>query len=60
MRLKVIGDRTKFSDDIASLIEESEAKTAQNTRITLLMALSYGDAMKSFGPQKLGKSRRAL
>jgi undecaprenyl diphosphate synthase len=40
--LKVIGDRSKFSDDIASLIEENEAKTAHNTRITLLMALSYG------------------
>jgi undecaprenyl diphosphate synthase len=42
VRLKVIGDRTKFADDIISLIEESEAKTANNDRITLLMALSYG------------------
>lgn len=40
--LKVIGDRTKLPPDIVSLIEESEAKTAGNTRITLLMALSYG------------------
>jgi undecaprenyl diphosphate synthase len=40
--LKVIGDRTKLPSDIVSLIEESEAKTAGNTRITLLMALSYG------------------
>jgi undecaprenyl diphosphate synthase len=40
--LKVIGDRTKLPDDIVLLIEESEAKTAHNNRITLIMALSYG------------------
>lgn len=40
--LKVIGDRTKLPEDIVSLIEESEIKTAHNNRITLIMALSYG------------------
>ena len=40
--LKVIGDRTKLPADIISLIEESERKTAQNKKITLVMALSYG------------------
>jgi len=39
--LKVIGERTKLPADVVSLIEESEAKTASNTRITLIMALSY-------------------
>lgn len=40
--LKVIGDRTKLPPDIVTLIKESEAKTAENKRITLIMALSYG------------------
>ncbi len=40
--LKVIGDRSKLPRDINSLIEQSEEKTADNKRITLLMALSYG------------------
>lgn len=41
VRLKVIGDRTRLPADIVSLIEESEAKTDNNKRITLMMALSY-------------------
>jgi undecaprenyl diphosphate synthase len=40
--LRVIGDRTKLPPDIITLIEESEGRTAGNTRITLIMALSYG------------------
>lgn len=40
--LKVIGDRNKLPDDIVKLIEKSEIKTAQNNRITLIVALSYG------------------
>ena len=40
--LKVIGDRSRLPADIVSLIEDSETKTAQNKRITLMMALSYG------------------
>lgn len=42
VRLKVIGDRTKLPPDIASLIEQSEIVTSKNTRLTLIMALSYG------------------
>lgn len=41
-RLLVIGDRSKLPPDIVSLILESEAKTAENQRITLIIALSYG------------------
>ena len=42
IRLRVIGDRTRLGPDIVSLIEESEAKTAANTALTLILALSYG------------------
>jgi undecaprenyl diphosphate synthase len=55
--LKVIGDRSKLPSDIVSLIEESEAKTSRNERITLIIALSYGgrneiiDATKKIAEQ---------
>ncbi|CAA7616023.1 isoprenyl transferase [Magnetospirillum sp. UT-4] len=42
IRLKVIGDRTRLGADIVALIEESEARTAANTALTLVLALSYG------------------
>jgi len=42
VRLRVIGDRERFAPDIVSLIQHTEALTAQNTRITVAIALSYG------------------
>ncbi|HSV28841.1 MAG TPA: isoprenyl transferase [Candidatus Omnitrophota bacterium] len=42
IRLKVIGDRSRLGPDIVKLIQESEAKTAANTALTLTLALSYG------------------
>ncbi|MGE0667454.1 MAG: isoprenyl transferase [Sphingomonadales bacterium] len=42
VRLKIIGDRTKLSDDIRSLIEEGESRTRHNSRLTLTIAISYG------------------
>ena len=42
VRLKVIGDRSRLGPDIVALIEESEAKTAGNVALTLVLALSYG------------------
>jgi undecaprenyl diphosphate synthase len=42
VRLKVIGDRTRLARDIVAMIENAEALTAENARITLVMALSYG------------------
>ncbi|BAE51298.1 isoprenyl transferase [Paramagnetospirillum magneticum] len=54
IRLKVIGDRSRLGADIVRLIEESEAKTAGNTALTLLLALSYG------GRQEIVEAARAL
>jgi undecaprenyl diphosphate synthase len=54
IRLKVIGDRSRLGADIVRLIEESEAKTADNTALTLLLALSYG------GRQEIVEASRAL
>lgn len=41
-RLRVIGDREALDDDIVSLIENAEALTADNTNITVIIALNYG------------------
>jgi undecaprenyl diphosphate synthase len=42
VRLSVIGERERFEPDIVRLIEEAEKLTANNKRIHLVMALSYG------------------
>lgn len=42
VRLRVIGDRSRFERDIVDLIHRAEAETAGNSRITLILALSYG------------------
>ena len=42
VRLKVIGDRSRLADDIVTLISNAEALTANNTGLTLTVALSYG------------------
>ena len=42
VRMRVIGDRTRLSKDINTLIDRAEDLTRDNTRITLSMALNYG------------------
>lgn len=42
IRLKVIGDRDALADDIAELIENAESLTAENDKITVIIALNYG------------------
>jgi undecaprenyl diphosphate synthase len=42
IRLRVIGRRDRLSTDIVSMIEKAEKKTLANTRMTLIIALSYG------------------
>ncbi|MBY0428265.1 MAG: isoprenyl transferase [Alphaproteobacteria bacterium] len=42
VRLRIIGDRTRFDKDIIALIEKAENLTANNTRLNLTVALSYG------------------
>jgi undecaprenyl diphosphate synthase len=41
-RLRVIGDRSRFSGDIVRLIEDAEARTSGNAKLNLTVALSYG------------------
>ena len=42
IRLRVIGDRARLPGDITRLIDDAEARTEHNDRLTLVMALSYG------------------
>ncbi|MFV3073336.1 isoprenyl transferase [Niveispirillum fermenti] len=54
IRLRVIGERARLSADIQALIDHSEAVTAGNTDMTLVLALSYG------GRQELVDAARRL
>ena len=40
--VRVIGDREKLDPDLVALIEKVERETAANTRLHLIVALSYG------------------
>jgi undecaprenyl diphosphate synthase len=42
VRVRVIGERERLSGDIQQLIELAETTTAGNSRLTLVLALSYG------------------
>ena len=42
IRLRVIGERSRLPGDITRLIDDAEKRTANNHRLTLVMALSYG------------------
>ena len=39
---KVVGDLTRFDPHIQELIQDAQASTAKNTRITLTLAVNYG------------------
>lgn len=42
MRLRVIGDRTRFDQDIIELINNAETLTEHNDGLTVVIALNYG------------------
>lgn len=42
IRLRFIGDRTRFSADIGALIDQAETRTRDNTALQLIVALNYG------------------
>lgn len=46
VRLRVIGDRTRLSEDINRLIDNAEALTRDNRTMTLVVALSYGSRLE--------------
>ncbi len=42
VRLRVIGERERFGPALAEELDAAERKTASNTKLTLVMAISYG------------------
>jgi len=42
IRLRIVGDLSKFDARIRDLVEEGERRTAQNQRLTLTIAANYG------------------
>ena len=42
VRVRIIGDRTRLAPDIVTLIANAEQLTAENSRLNLIVALSYG------------------
>ncbi|MFZ5482637.1 MAG: polyprenyl diphosphate synthase [Pseudomonadota bacterium] len=42
VRLKIVGDLSRFDDRLRSLIAEGEQTTAENTQLTLTVAANYG------------------
>jgi len=42
VRLKIVGDISRFDDKLQALIASSQAQTAGNTQITLTVAANYG------------------
>jgi undecaprenyl diphosphate synthase len=53
VRLQIIGERSDLSKDIVDLIEDCEARTAQNTTLDLIIALSYGGRMEIANAAKI-------
>ncbi len=42
VRIRFIGERERLAPDIVALIDEAEARTTDNAKLTLVVALSYG------------------
>lgn len=42
VRLKIVGDLSRFDDKLIRLIDRAEAKTANNQRLTLTICANYG------------------
>jgi undecaprenyl diphosphate synthase len=54
VRLRFIGERSRFSEDILKRMREAEQRTARNTRLHLTIAASYG------GRQDIAAAARAI
>ena len=54
VRLRIIGDRGRLGPDTVALVQDAESKTASNTALTLVLALSYG------GRQEIIEAARAI
>lgn len=61
IRLKVVGDLSRFDDKLQKLIADAERKTANNTRLTVTVCANYGgrwDVMQAVG-KMVAENRQA-
>jgi undecaprenyl diphosphate synthase len=42
VKIRIIGNRENLADDIVSIIRSAESRTANNTKLTLIIAFNYG------------------
>ena len=54
VKIRFIGDRSRLAGDIVALLETAERRTARNSRLTLIIALSYS------GRQEITQAARSL
>ncbi|CAO3445554.1 Undecaprenyl diphosphate synthase (EC 2.5.1.31) [Azospirillum argentinense] len=60
VRLRVIGDRSRLSKDIVGLIDNAETLTRDNSKLTLVVALSYGSRQEiTLAARRLAEEVRA-
>lgn len=52
IRLKIIGDKAKFTTDVVELIDHAEEVTKNNTRLFLQLAVNYGGREEMIAAQK--------
>jgi len=60
IRLKILGDHNAFEGDVARMIDNAVAKTADNSRMTLAIALNYGGRAEIVNAARKAAERGAL
>ena len=53
IKIKIIGNKKKFSDKLQKLLNDSEKKTAQNKKLQINLALNYGSKEELLNSMKL-------
>ena len=47
VRIRMIGERSRFSSEVQQSLAEAEARTAANDRLTLILALNYSSPLQT-------------
>ena len=58
IRLKIIGDKKKFSKELQELLFKSEKKTSKNNKLQINLALNYGSKDEIIDAIKLNISKK--
>ena len=58
VRLKLIGDYSAFGPDLVERLERAVERTADNDRLTLVVALNYGSRAEIAAPRRRWREGR--